>query len=208
MLLAAAGFVSAQDAVSDLTVTLPSGKTVHFQTEEQKEKFEAARAIQAAKLQQAQAKAAEEHPPKPFELGHTALDEKPTMNGKVNPNAPTFTAEYYMLAPESWAGKQITLSVASLRPYQGSARPDGDQVLLAETYNQMNSEYFGARFGGSILVMAKPEIATKLMMQCGTGNQYLYDRLKTTLIKGELRKLSSPATMGTSMRQYGFFVDQ
>ena len=208
MFLAAAGLAPAQDAVSDLTVTLPSGKTVHFQSEDQKEKFEAARAIQTAKVQQAQAKDAEDHPPKPFELGHTALDEKPQMNGKVNPNAPTFTAEYYMIAPESWAGKQVTLSVAYLRPYTGAGRSDGNQFLLAETYNQMNGEYYNGRFGGSILVMAKPEVASRLMVQCGTRHQYVYDRLKTTLIRGELKKLDSPSPVGTSVGQYGFFVDK
>ena len=206
--LAVAGWAAAQDVVSDLTVTLPSGKVVHFQTEEQKEKFEAARAAQAARVQQAQAKAAEEHPPQPFELGHTALDEKPTANGKVNVNAPTFTADYYMIAPETWAGKQVTLSVAYVRPEPGAARSDGLQPLWAETYNTMGGIYNGTRFGGSIIILAKPEIAARLMQQCGTSSQYMWDRLKTTLIKGELKKAGAVASTATSMREYGFFVDQ
>ena len=62
-------------------------------------------------------------------LGQTALDEKPLPNGKVNPTAPTFTAEYYMPAPETWAGKQINLSVAYVRPLTTTTtRTDGLQA--------------------------------------------------------------------------------
>ncbi len=199
--------VQAQDPVSDLTVTLPTGKVVHFQTLEQKEKFEAA---QAARAQQIRTQAAAAQPTaEPFTLGHTALDEKPTANGKVNPTAPTFTADYYMFAPESWAGKQVTLSVAFVHPLEDAQpRPDGLVQMESLTYNDMTGALGGQSSGGYLTVLAKPEVASRLVQQCGTKYQYNGGRIKTTIIKGELRHFDGIGYYFGNKKQYGFLVEK
>ncbi len=205
--LAAPHFARAQDA-DDLSVTLPNGKVLHFQTEEQKERFEAAREAQATKLQQAAAQAIEQTPAPRKELGHTALDEVPATGGKVNLAAPTFTADYYMAAPESWVGRPITLSVALVRPIDEKPRADGLRELEALTYNNDVKGFGSQNAGGYIMIMAKPDVAFDLIQRCGTRYQYNWNRLKTTLIKGELRKFSKIDSSSMGSKTYGFFVEQ
>ncbi len=190
LIMAMLGAVHAQDSVSDLTVTLPTGKVVHFQTPEQKEKFEAARAAQIARTQQEQAKPQPTAAPTamPSSLGHTALDDQPAASGKVNPTAPTFTADYYMAAPDTWVGKQITLSVAYLHIYTRKEREDGLKEVMAFTYNNSQGGANNQLSGGNIAILAKPDVMFRLMQLCGTHWQYNGALLKTTLIRGEIRK--------------------
>ena len=185
-----------------LAVTLPSGKTVHFQSEDQKSAFLAARARAAAG---GNAPAASVTPPStPASLGTTALDEKPAMSGKVNVNAPTFTADYYLLAPETWVGKQITLSVADLRPVETAPRADGMLMFQANTYGSHRG-WVEQRHGGYMTVLATPDAATRIAVLAGTRVQYNAAGVKLTLIKGQFAELTGGTSRST---RYGLIVTQ
>ena len=209
LVVTALGGVHAQDSVSDLTVTLPTGKVVHFQTQEQKEKFEAARAAQLARTQQAKPQPAAAPAVTPNDLGHTSLDEKPTLSGKVNPTAPTFTADYYMAAPDTWVGKPITLSVAYFQMYTQKEREDGLKEVEASTFNNSQGGANIQLSGGEMAILAKPDVMFRLMQLCGTHYQYNGALVKTTLIRGEIRKvdtLTHPYSYDTS--GYCFYVEK
>ena len=62
---------------------------------------------------------------------------------------PSNTANYYMLKPESWIDKPVTLSVAWLDGANSAELKDGYRHLRAETINLNN-------WGGYITVLATP----------------------------------------------------
>ena len=190
-------------AEDPLAVTLPSGRTVHFQSEDQKSAFLAAKA-RAAAGGAAPAAASAQPQPTPAKLGTTALDEKPTMGGRVNVNAPTFTADYYLFASETWVGKQITLSVADLQPVETTPRADGMLMFQADTYGSYQA-WAGQRQGGYLTVLATPAAAARISLLAGTRLQYNASGVKTTLIKGQFVKLAGGTSKGA---RYGLIVTQ
>ena len=201
-LLALPGVLDAQTE-DPLALTLPSGKTVHFQSEDQKSAFLAARE-RAAAGGAAPAAASAQPQSTPSSLGTTALDEKPAMGGKVNVNAPTFTADYYLFAPETWVGKQITLSVADLHPIETAPRSDGMLMFQANTYGSFPG-WVGQRHGGYMTVLATPAAAARISMLAGTRVQYNASGVKMTLIKGQFTELAGGTSKGT---KYGLIVTQ
>lgn len=151
------------------------------------------------------ARAASVSQPKPSGLGHTALDDKPALNGKVNPNAPPFTADYYMYAPETWVGKHVTLAVAYLSPRNDADRSDGLQQFTASTWNNTGTNQ---DIGGRIVVLAKPEAAQKLATLCGTRLQFNGAGVRTMLIKGEFTVLEEAEKRTSAKKEYGVIVDK
>src|SRR5437868_1252353 len=75
---------------------------------------------------------------------------------------PVFPADYYLMEPEKYLGKDITLSVAYVNP-RNEQREDGLRQLDAETYNQHH-------IGGTLMILAKPAAAPALIRQCGTNH--------------------------------------
>lgn len=199
-----------------LSVTLPNGRVIRFSTSEQKEKFENARAAQATEAARAQQAvsamaskaAAAAKPENDSTLGHTALDEKPAGSGVVNVSAPTFTAEYYMIAPETWIGKPATLSVAYLTQSanQGDAQ-GGMRKLEAYTWGS-TSNVSDQRAGGTFTIQAPPEVAMKLLQQCGTRLQYMGWTYKTTLIKGTFTDFKKPGESRSASSRYGLKIEK
>ena len=183
-----------QDA-DPLAVTLPSGRVVHFQTEEQKARFQAAQARVHTAAVTAQTEA-EQKSEKPFTLGKTAAEHSAPLGGTVNVTAPTFTADYYLgTAPETWVGKSLVLSVAYLRPLDEggtpTARKDGMRELYAVTWGNIAAGS-DQNSGGGLVVLAPPEVATRLVQSCGTQLTWLGGRYRTFLVKGELSVLPAP----------------
>lgn len=212
----------AQDA-DPLAVTLSNGKVVHFQSAEQKEKFEAARAGVASRAALATTplrtvpppSAAPQTPPTEtpkatpldLRLGRTALDDVPKRNGVVNVTAPVFTADYYLLAPSTWVGKKVTLAVAYLTRQDGAPTTDGLTRMQASTWNDRPGSGGDHVPGGGMTVLANPETATKLMQQCGTRLVYTGGwRVKITLIRGEITEIKPADGAETSTKAYGFRV--
>ena len=192
----------AQDA-DPLAVTLPNGKVVHFQSAEQKAKFEAAsqRKVLAAPAPST---------PTPTPVHHAQLGssmDAPANGGTgiVNPSAPPFTASYYMMAPATWVGKKMTLAVAYVHERTDAARPDGMVELTASTWNSSVTSGGDQDSGGNMVIVATPKGATRLMQQCGASMQYLgWGRYKVTMIKGEMTELVSKGDKA----RYGFVVDE
>lgn len=187
-----------------LAVTLPSGKMVHFQSEDQKSAFLAAKARTAAGSGAAPTAASAQPQPTPANLGTTALDAKPAMGGRVNVNAPTFTADYYLFAPETWVGKQITLSVADLRPVEIAPRADGMLMFQANTYGSYQAGA-GQRHGGYLTVLATSAAAARIALLAGTSVHYNASGVKMTLIKGQFAELTGGTSNGT---KYALIVTQ
>jgi hypothetical protein len=96
----------------------------------------------------------------------------------VGQTVPIFTADYYRVNPENYVGKEVTLSVAYVMPWD-RPRQDGMQELRANTYNQN-------RFGGHISIVASPEVAKRVAQQCGV--QHVWDHSHITLIRGVFKK--------------------
>jgi hypothetical protein len=197
-----AGNAAAQ-APDPLTVTLPSGKVVHFESAEQKAKFEAARTTAASKAQPTAAPTS-----KPSDLGHSALDEKPRASGGgINTSAPAFTADYYMADPKSWEGKKVTLSVAYVIPGNPAAeeeRTDGMSQMTALTSNNDPSAAGTQDFGGTMIILAPPDVARRLVEQCGTRLRFDSHGVRATMIRGQIEKLAA----GAKEKEYGFFVNE
>ncbi len=205
----------------DLTVTLPNGRSFTFQTEEQRAKFLAALDRRAPATATAPAPPAVATTPPPAVvratasqaasanggLGHTALDDKPRAGGLVNVNAPTFTADYYLTAPETWVGKHITLSVAYVQTQDAITRSDGMKQITAMTCGptRAGSEQ---SFGGSISVIAPPAGVMRLAQQCGTTTQYNAWVVRTFLIKGEFAVLPSGKESAPGRKLYCVIVDK
>ena len=187
-----------------LAVTLPSGKVLHFQTEEQKAKYLAAKE-RLASGSPAPAPATEAVRPTPAPMGSAAMNEQPAMSGKVNVNAPTFTADYYMLAPETWEGKQITLSVAYLKPKDAEARADGMRELRAATWGVYQNRYHHHRSGGDLTILATPAAAERISMLAGSTLEYDGTGVKLTLIKGKFTQIKD-GSKGTA--KYGLIVTE
>ncbi len=185
----------AQDADS-LAVTLPSGRVVHFETEEQKAKFLAGRE-RAAMTPPAPAATPGASPSR---VAHLTPEATPQMNGKVNVNAPTFTADYYLFAPETWDGKQVTVSVAYLQR-ENATRSDKLVEFTAITYGTL--QVAGEQhFGGEMTVLATPEAASRISSLAGTRYQYNGWGTKTVLFKGTFKK--SPS----GKKGYYLYVDK
>jgi hypothetical protein len=89
---------------------------------------------------------------------------------------PLFTADYYLLDPESYVGKTVTVSVSYLVPLN-TFRDDGLREFNAYTSNQH-------QHGGYLPVLATPTKAKELAALCGTGR----DVSKSTLIQGTFSK--------------------
>ncbi len=207
-LLAPMGSAIAQDGA--LTVTLPSGKTVTFQTPEQKERFEAALARRAASSGNAPA-ATPAGPAVPAavssgsgsHLGSSLSQPASTVAGVVNPDAPAFTAAYYMGAPETWIGKKVALSVGYVTSLTDGGNQEGYRMFSASTWNHAANTALGDRDGGQITVFVKAENALKLMQQCGTSFRWgSAGWARTSIIHGEFRRLPEDAKKEVE-RTYG-----
>lgn len=186
-----------------LAAVLPNGKVVHFQTPEQKAKFEAARQRQAVTTATPQP-AATAPPATKF----TNSMDAPSGHGVVNSAAPPFTASYYLLDPESWVGKKITLAVAYVKANDEQVRPDGRVQMIAATWNSSATTAGDQDSGGSIIVLAKPKVASQLVQQCGNTMQYLgWGHYKVTMIHGEIGKLENVRGEDGRPKTYGFFAD-
>ena len=185
LLWAIHGFAQESDPLS---ATLPSGRVVHFETEDQKAKFVAARERVAAATPIPAAAPVGIPAAASLGMGHTAADVIPAMGGKVNVSAPTFTADYYLFAPETWVEKPITVSAAYVRR-ENSSRTDGLVELRANTYGtfQGNGEQ---REGGHLMIVATPAAAERISTLAGARYQYNGFGLKTTLFKGTFKKSS------------------
>ena len=202
-LVLGASCLLAQAPASDLTFTLPTGKIVTFKTPEQKAQFLAARdrSHQAAPTTAVPQTAQPEH--SLSSLGHTALDERPNGTGRVNVGAPTFTADYYLAAAETWVGKPITLSVAYVTLRNETPRADGMRQLLASTWGK--SPGTGEQNpGGSMTILATPAAAQRLVTLCGSTLQFTQG-VKMTLLHGELSVLND---VNTGTKEYGLVVTQ
>ena len=71
-----------------------------------------------------------------------------------------FTAEFYKTDPGRWVNKEVTISVAYVKP--DDTQPGGGQrVLNALTYYNRHS-------GGHLDIVASEAIATRLIHLCGT----------------------------------------
>ncbi len=168
-----------------LAVTLPSGKVVHFETEEQKAKFLAARARMAAPAPVAASPTATPATAS-ADIARTTAEATPQTNGKINVNAPTFTADYYLFAPQTWEGKQVTVSVAYIRR-ENSTRPDGLVELDANTYGTLQATG-EQHHGGHLMIVATPAAAERISSLAGTRFQTGGWGTKTTLFKGTFKK--------------------
>jgi hypothetical protein len=71
-----------------------------------------------------------------------------------------FTADYYLVNPDAYLGKEVTLSVSSLNPRNEQPPDDGLRQLDAQTANQHKN--------GVTLMLAPPAIAASLIQLCGT----------------------------------------
>lgn len=183
LVLCAAGVI-AQDAASDpLAYTLPNGKVLHFETPEQKAKFLAAR----ERLTPPQAARPAPTAPAVFPMGNTALDHTETVSGKVDLRAPKFSARYYMFDPASWVGKEITLGVMYVRASTGSG------LVHARTGGAYGRHGRNAE-DEEIDILTSPEIAGRLVTQCGTTPQLQGSRFKVTLIKGKFVEKAPPGS--------------
>lgn len=194
--------------VDPLTVTLPSGKTIHFQNDEQKARYDAA--VQKRVTSPTAAPTPGATPLKPHlpDIRPTDKADGTTPAARVNISAPAFTADYYSVTPAGWVGRNITLSVAYFSSTgDGPNKKDGLQRLTAQTYNSAPGSVGGQSFGGEITVVAAPEAAAKLIVQCGTRYQYQsYGWLKTTLIKGEFRQLDTRGKDANDLKHFGLYV--
>lgn len=207
VLIGLATLANAQNA-DPLAVTLPSGKVIHFQSDEQKARYEAAlqkRAISPAAV--SAVPSTETAKPHSTDAGSTATTNEQSVSAKVNASAPAFTADYYTAMPDGWAGRKITLSVAYFSTSgDESEKVDGLQRLTAQTYNTTPGLAGSQSFGGHITVFATPEAAAKLLQQCGTRYQYQASGwLKTTLIKGEFRPMEAKGA-AKAQKEFAVYV--
>lgn len=202
--LFATACLRAQDA-DPLSYTLPNGKVLHFETAEQRAKFLTAgeRAAQGT-FQQPVPAASPRPSPAAFPAGASTPTETYAGPGVGNPGAPMLTADYYTLRPETWLGKQITLSVAYVHPANSEPRDDGLVQLEAHTYGIVGGAS-GPRSGGWIMILAKPAAAQRVSSVCGTTYQYTAAGGKMSIIKGEMTVLK---TSSNSHKEYGLFVDK
>ena len=197
----------AQDA-DPLAVTLPNGKIVHFQSPEQKEKFEAAQ----RRKEQMSAVAAATATPAPTATRATlgsALDAPASStSGIVNTSAPPFTASYYLLAPATWVGKKVTLAVAYVDVRNEADRADGLVQMSASTWNSSATVGGDQDHGGWITILATPAAASRIVQQCGTSLQYSNGyRVKVTMIHGEISVMETVKGENRGSKKYGFRVD-
>ncbi len=195
----------------DLVVTLPTGKVVTFPTLEAKEKYLAALARAKAgpttPPPDPQAAAAASQPPKvPAQSSLTLNSNRP---GVGNAGAPIFTADYYLgRDPDSWVGKNVTLSVGYLRPMAGAPLQDGLRPLLATTFNTATGKA-GEVSGGRLLILATPEQAQKLLVQCVTrSDQYTNDPppSRVSLIRGEFGVPQTSSSTTKANQKYCLYV--
>ncbi len=194
----------------DLSVTLPNGKVVTFQSAEQKAKFEAALNRRSTSTNPVVGQEAQPQKTTPAPMGHTALDEQPTAVASVNIKVPQLTADYYLANPETWLGKRVALSVAYVESTSQPNTGSGLQSLLAYTYNvRPGSVDHHPMAGGKIIVLVKPEHAEQLTTLCGSKLRLQDDFVKTTLIHGEFRALenSGNASADPGVPNYGLYVD-
>jgi len=93
---------------------------------------------------------------------------------------PLYTADYYLINPEGYVGKSVTLAVGYLRP-RDEQRDAGLRQFDARTYNQN-------QWGGTISVLTPAANASRLAALCGTQMQYTGAGVKMTLIHGTFSK--------------------
>ncbi len=89
---------------------------------------------------------------------------------------PPFTADYYVMNPEHYLNKTVTVAIAFLTP-RNEQRADHLRVLDAYTYNL-------GRSGGHISVVTRKSSAQKLITVCGTRLQFSGRRVRTTRLQG------------------------
>jgi len=93
---------------------------------------------------------------------------------------PLYTADYYLINPEGYLGKSVTLDVGYLRP-RDEQRDAGLRQFDARTYNQN-------QWGGTISVLTPAANPSRLAALCGTQMQYTGAGVKMTLIHGTFSK--------------------
>ena len=182
----------AQD--DSLSLTLPNGRVLHFESEEQKQKFEAGRAAQAARLAATPTPTVAPATPEPS-LVLPPLPGTPP----VNTSAPTFTSDYYGL-PKSgaWNGRKVTLAVAYVR--QQSEDGSTPVKFTARTWNGRPGAAGSHMEGGYVTLVATEGAARKLVVQCGTDFRYTAAGMTITMLHGVVQPLEGG-------KGYGIFVD-
>ncbi len=187
-LLLSIGRCPAQD--DPLSLTLPNGRVLHFESEEQKQKFEAAR-IAATPTPTVTSTAAVSTP-------SVALPPLPG-TPPVNTSAPTFTGDYYGL-PKSgaWVGRKITLAVAYVR--QKSEDGATPVKFSACTWNGRPGAASEHVEGGKVTLIASESAARKLVVQCGTQFRYTAAGMTITMLHSVVQPLEGG-------KDYGVFVD-
>ncbi len=194
----------------DLTYTMPSGKVLTFQTSESKEKFLAGlERMRTAPANPALVPVAiPGGPTKPVAPGSPGAGQ--SRSGIPNLSSPIFTADYYLGAdPESWVGKNVTLSVCYLRPMAGAPLVAGLRPLMATTANKLTGKTAELSSGGRLMILTTQEQAQRLLALCGTrSDAYTNDPApeRMTLIHGEFGKPASEPTSATAQRKYCLYV--
>lgn len=89
---------------------------------------------------------------------------------------PAFTADYYMMNPERYLNKTVTVAVAFLTPRKDH-RADHLRVFDAYTYNL-------GRSGGHISLVTRKTSAQRLITLCGTRLQFSGRRVRTARLQG------------------------
>jgi hypothetical protein len=74
---------------------------------------------------------------------------------------PLFTTNYYLVNPNRWLGKNVSLAVSYLTIPNTETRKDGLRVLVACTNN-------GGELGGNIGILCSQAEAERLINLCGT----------------------------------------
>lgn len=191
------GHCPAQD--DPLAATLPNGRVIHFETAEQKEKFEAARSAQAARAAdeaRTQAQRASADQPAAAAATPGTLPSAPLPGTPpVNTSAPAFTADYYGLPKSAaWAGRKVTLAVAYVRQHsEDGATP---VKFTAYTWNGRPGAAGRHMEGGWVTLVATESAARKLVVQCGTQFRYTAAGMTITMVHGVVQPLEGGKDCG------------
>ncbi len=81
--------------------------------------------------------------------------------GSAMAQAPVFTAHYYMLQPEKWLDKNVTLNVGSVKLTDSAATKDGYKEVQLYTANS-NLD------GGYMRALVTPAALERVVKLCGT----------------------------------------
>lgn len=190
-----------------LSLTLPNGRVLHFETPEQKEKFESARAARLSAATPAPTLKTADHPAvasltSPAPAPAAAFPAATPLPGTpmVNTSAPAFTGDYYGL-PKSgaWVGRKVTLAVAYVR--QRSADGEVPVRFSAYTWNGRPGAASEHMEGGWVTLVATESAARKLVVQAGTQFRYTVSGMTITMLHGVVQPLTGQD------KGFGVYID-